>query len=171
MFVPEAGFDSLTQEQKIQKTAVAVAYIADELNKIGCTLGLYNHGGWSSEPENQLALINYLKRPNIGIVYNFSHSEEQIQRFPDFFPKILPHLLCINLTGLKGGYPATVVPVGEGNIEAGMMNMIWKSNYKGPIGIINENFAPDAKDGLKLNMTGLQKVLKEIGDAKALATY
>ncbi|MFT3704068.1 MAG: TIM barrel protein [Agriterribacter sp.] len=171
MFVPGPGFDTLSQEQKVQKTAEAVAYIADRLNEIGCTLGLYNHGGWSSEPENQLAIIQYLKRPNIGIVYNFSHSEEQIQRFPEFFPKILPHLLAINLTGLKGGYPATVVPVGDGNIETRMMNIIWKSSYKGPIGIINENFAPDAEAGLQLNMNGLKKVLKELNDTKALATY
>ena len=171
MFIAGPGFDTLSQEQKVEKMAVAVAYIADKLNAIGCTLGLYNHGGWSSEPENQLAIIQYLKRSNIGIVYNFSHSEEQIQRFPEFFPEILPHLLAINLTGLKGGYPATVVPVGDGNIEERMINIIWKSTYKGPIGIINENFAPDAKDGLQLNMTGLQKVLKQIGDAKALATY
>lgn len=171
MFIPGPGFDTLNQEQKVKKMAVAVAYIADKLNEIGCTLGLYNHGGWSSEPENQLAIIHYLKRSNIGIVYNFSHSEEQIQRFPEFFPKILQYLLAINLTGLKGGYPAVVVPVGDGNIEERMMNIVWKSKYKGPIGIINENFAADAKDGLQLNMDGLQKVLKQIGDTKALATY
>ena len=171
MFVPGTGFDTLNQQQKVETTAKAVAYIADKLKEIGCTLGLYNHGGWSSEPENQLAIIEYLKRPNIGIVYNFSHSEEQIHRFPEFYPKILPHLLAINLTGLKGGYPATVVPVGEGNIETKMINIIWKSSYTGPIGIINENFAPDAEDGLKLNMEGLKKVLGEIGDKAALKTY
>lgn len=171
MFVPGKGFDSLSQQQKVETTAKAVSYIADKLNEIGCTLGLYNHGGWSSEPENQLAIIDYLKRPNIGIVYNFSHAEEQIQRFPEFYPKILPYLLSVNLTGLKGGYPATVVPIGDGNIETKMIDIISKSNYSGPIGIINEDFAPDAEDGLKLNMQGLKKVLKEIGDNRALKTY
>lgn len=171
MFSPGAGFDTLTQQQKIETTAKAVAYIADKLNETGCTLGLYNHGGWSSEPENQIAIIEHLKRSNIGIVYNFSHAEEQIHRFPEFYPKILPHLLAINLTGLKGGYPAMVVPVGQGNIEANMIDIVRKSVYKGPIGIINEDFAPDAEDGLKLNMEGLKKVLKEIGDKRALTTY
>lgn len=171
MFSPGAGFDTLTQQQKVETTAKVVAYIADKLNETGCTLGLYNHGGWSSEPENQIAIIEYLKRSNIGIVYNFSHAEEQIHRFPEFYPKILPHLLAINLTGLKGGYPAMVVPVGQGNIEANMIDIIRKSAYKGPIGIINEDFAPDAEDGLKLNMEGLKKVLKEIGDKRALTTY
>lgn len=171
MFSPAAGFDSLTQQQKIETTAKAVSYIADKLNEIGCILGLYNHGGWSSEPENQMAIIQYLKRSNIGIVYNFSHSEEQIHRFPEFYPKILPHLLAINLTGLKGGYPAMVVPVGQGNIETKMIDIIKNSAYNGPIGIINEDFAPDAEDGLRLNIEGLKKVLKEIGDTNALTAY
>jgi sugar phosphate isomerase/epimerase len=171
MFTPAAGFDTLTQEEKVKTISVAVAYIADRLNEIGCTLGLYNHGGWSGEPENQLAIIEYLKRPNIGIVYNFSHSEKQIHRFPEFYPKILPHLLAINLTGLKGGYPATVVSISQGNIETKMIAIIKNSSYNGPIGIINEDFAPDAEDGLKLNIEGLKKLLKEIGDKAALKTY
>lgn len=171
MFVPGPGFDALSQQAKIETTAKTVGFVADKLNEVGCTLGLYNHGGWTSEPENQLAVINYLKKSNIGIVYNFSHSEEQIQRFPEFYPAIKSHLLAINLTGLKGGHPAEVVAVGQGNIEAPMMKIIWKSGYKGPIGIINENFAPDAKDGLLLNIEGLKKILKEMNNKKALSTY
>lgn len=171
MFIPDKGFDTLSQQAKIEATAKTVAFVADKLNEAGCTLGLYNHGGWTSEPENQLAIIDYLKKPNIGIVYNFSHSEEQIHRFPEFYPAIQPHLLAINLTGLKGGYPAEVVAVGQGNIEPRMMQMIRKSGYKGPIGIINENFAADARDGLLINIEGMKKVLKEIKDKKALATY
>jgi hypothetical protein len=109
--------------------------------------------------------------PNIGIVYNFSHSEEQIHRFPDFYPKILPHLLAINLTGLQGGVPAKVVPVGKGNIEYKMMKIIEESSYNGPIGIINEDFAPDAKDGLQMNMEGIKKYLKGQKNKEALETY
>jgi sugar phosphate isomerase/epimerase len=132
---------------------------------------LYNHGGWFGEPENQLAIIDYLKMPNIGMVYNFSHSEEQIHRFPEFYPKILPHLFAINLTGLQGGIPAKVVPIGEGNIEYKMMKIIEQSGYAGPIGIINEDFAPDAEDGLKMNMEGLKKYLMQENNKAALKTY
>ncbi|HUQ66177.1 MAG TPA: TIM barrel protein [Flavitalea sp.] len=165
------NLDSMTQEQKIEAVAKPVKYIAEKAAEAGSTVGLYNHGGWFGEPENQVAIIDYLTLPNIGIVYNFSHSEEQIHRFPDFFPKILPHLYAINLTGLKGGVPAKVVPIGEGNIEYKMMKLIEESSYKGPIGIINEDFAPDAEDGLKMNMEGLKKYLKENNNKTALATY
>ena len=163
--------DKMTQEQKVEAVSKPVKYIAEKAAEAGSTVGLYNHGGWFGEPENQLAIIEHLKLPNLGIVYNFSHSEEQIHRFPEFYPKILPYLYAINLTGLQGGIPAKVVPVGEGNIEYKMMKIIEKSNYSGPIGIINEDFAPDAEDGLKMNMEGLKKYLMANNNSAALKTY
>lgn len=171
MFGGMPGFDQLSQEQQVKAASVPVAYIAGKLAEIGCSLGLYNHGGWFGEPENQLAIIEYLKMPNIGMVYNFSHSEYQIRRFPEFYPKILPHLYALNLTGLRGGHPAEVVPVGQGNIEEGMMRLVRESAYRGPIGIINENFAPDAEEGLKMNMAGLKKILQHWGDSRVWKTY
>ena len=35
--------------------------LAEEAGKIGCSLALYNHGGWFGEPENQIAIIERLK--------------------------------------------------------------------------------------------------------------
>lgn len=163
--------DGMSQQQKIEAVSKPVKYIADKAAEAGSTVGLYNHGGWFGEPENQLAIIEHLKLPNLGMVYNFSHAEDQIHRFPEFYPKILPYLYAINLTGLKGGFPAKVVPVGEGNIEYKMMKIIEQSSYSGPIGIINEDFAADAEDGLKMNMEGLRKYLKENNNKAALATY
>lgn len=163
--------EHLSQEDKIKKVAKPVAYIARKAEGIGCTVGLYNHGGWFGEPENQLAVIDYLKLPNIGMVYNFSHAEYQIQRFPEFFPKILSHLYALNLTGLKGGSPAIVVPVGQGDLEKNLMRIVKESGYKGPIGIINENFAADAEDGLQLNIKGMKEILQQLGYKAALRTY
>ena len=150
------NLDSLTQEQKVEAVSKPVKYIAEKAAEAGSTVGLYNHGGWFGEPENQIAIMEHLKMPNIGIVYKFSHSEDQIHILPEFYPNILPHLYAINLTGLQGGIPAKVVPIGKGNIEYRMMKIIEESNYSGPIGIINEDFAPDAEDGLKLYMEGIK---------------
>jgi len=163
--------DKMTQQQKIEVVARPVGYIADKAAEIGCTVGLYNHGGWYGMPENQLAVMDYLQRPNIGIVYNLHHAEEDIERFPGFFPKILPHLMAVNLMGLKKGNPVKVVLLGEGDAEAEMIRIIRESSYRGPIGIINEETAPDAEVGLTMNVDGLKKILKEQGDVRALKTY
>ncbi|GAB3806571.1 TIM barrel protein [Spirosoma humi] len=165
------GLDAMTQEEKIKAVAKPVRYIADKAAEIGCTVGLYNHGGWFGEPENQLAIIDFLKKPNIGIVYNFHHAEEQIDRFPVFLPKMLPHLMALNLSGLKKGTPVKVVPIGQGDAELNMMRIVKASGYRGPIGIINEETAPDAEVGLRMNMDGLKRELKEMGDSAALKTY
>lgn len=150
------NLDNMTQQQKVEAVSRPVKYISGEAASIGCKVGLYNHGGWFGEPENQLAIIEHLKMKNIGMVYNFSHSETQIHRFPDFYPFILPHLYAINLTGLQGMNPAKVVPVGKGDVEYKMMKIIENSSYAGPIGIINEDFAEDAKEGLLMNLEGLR---------------
>lgn len=165
------GLEAMTQEEKIKTVAKPLRYIAEKAAEIGCTVGLYNHGGWFGEPENQLALINYLHRPNIGIVYNFHHAEADLDRFPVFFPKLVPHLLAVNLAGLKTGNPVTVVPIGQGDAELAMMRIVRKSAYNGPIGIINENTAPDAEVGLRMNMDGLKQELRAMGDSTALKTY
>lgn len=163
--------DKMSQQQKIEVVAKPILYTAGKAAEIGCSVGLYNHGGWYGVPENQLAVINYLKKANIGIVYNFHHAEEDIERFPNFFPKILPHLMAINLMGLKKGNPVKVVPIGKGDAEAEMIRIVKASHYRGPIGIINEETAPDAEVGLTMNVEGLKKILQSQGDKAALKTY
>ena len=66
--------------------------IAAETAKIDCRLALYNHGNWFGEPENQLAVIEALKQPNVGIVYNQHHGHDHVKRFPLLLKKMLPHL-------------------------------------------------------------------------------
>ena len=163
--------NGMTQEEKVAYSAEPIAYVAREAARVGCTVGLYNHGGWFGEPENQLAIIAYLKMKNIGIVYNFHHAETQINRFPEFFPEILPHLLSLNLSGLINGSPGRVVPIGEGDSELEMMRIVRESKYKGPIGIINESTDPDAERGLRINIEGLKRMLESLGDTAALSTY
>lgn len=171
LMVGNINMNKMSQQQKVDTISRVVKYVATEASKVGCSVGLYNHGGWYGEPENQLAIISHLKMPTIGMVYNFHHAEEQVERFPAFFPKIIPHLFAVNISGLQKRNPAKVVPVGQGDEEYKMMRIIKESAYKGPIGIINENTSPDAEDGLRINMDGLVKVVKAIGDNEALKTY
>jgi sugar phosphate isomerase/epimerase len=170
MFVPPKNFEALTQEQKVEMAAKAVGKLASMAAQIGCSVGMYNHGGWYGEPENQLAVLERLKLPNVGLVYNFHHAHAQIDRFPEFFPKMRPHLMALNLAGLRKG-DREVYAVGGGDRELEMMRLIRRGGYRGPIGIINERIAPDAEVGLKMNLDGMKKLLTEMGDKAALQTY
>ncbi len=170
LFFPPEGFDKLTQQLKLELAAKAVGYIARRADSLGCTVGLYNHEGWFGEPENELAIVHMLKMKNVGIVYNFNHAQQQIDRFPEFYPKILPHLMALNLAGLKKG-DQHIFPIGAGDSEKMMIEIILKSTFKGPIGIINEDTHPDAEIGLKMNMAGLKGILQSLGYKAVAATY
>ena len=145
--------------------------MAQDAASIGCTVGLYNHNGWFGEPENQLEIIGHVKMKNVGIVYNFNHAEDHTETFKEFFPKILPHLIALNIAGIKKGPPGKVVAVGQGDSEELMMQIIAQSKYTGTIGIINEDTDPDAEKGLIININGLKKILKNLGYDIALKTY
>ncbi len=170
LVTPPPGFDGLSQEEKLAKTARAVGYLADEAGKIGCSVGLYNHGGWFGEPENELAILKKAGRSNVGMVYNFHHGREQMDRFPEFFPKIVPHLMAVNLNGMKKDAPM-ILTLGEGDRELGMLRVIRDSGYHGPIGLLNHRTDQDAEVGLRNNMAGLEKLLRQLGDKAALKTY
>jgi hypothetical protein len=51
------------------------------------------------------------------------------------------------------------------------MRLVKESGYNGPVSIINEDTAPDAEEGLRINMNGLQQILRALGDTEALKTY
>ena len=88
------------QAGKVQAAAAAIRPIAEAAAKIGCSVALYNHGGWFGEPENQVAIVEQLQMPNVGIVYNFHHGHGHIARFPELLRKMQPYLLAINLNGM-----------------------------------------------------------------------
>jgi len=162
------------QAEKVEAGAAVIRAIAEEAAKIGCTVALYNHGGWYGEPENQIAIIQQVKLPNVGIVYNFHHGHDQMDRFPDLLKKMQPYLLAVNLNGMIEDGPKKgkmILPLGQGGRELGMLKVIQASGYSGPIGILNHRADVDAEQGLRENLEGLRGLLKQMGDDKAGQTY
>jgi len=151
---------NLPDDKKLEVASAAVARVAAEATKLHCRVGLYNHGGWFGEPENQIAIIDKLKLPNVGIVYNFHHGHDHIARFPSLLRQMLPHLYAININGMKHGQ--MILPVGDGEHELEMLRAISRSGYKGPIGILGHRAEIDAEEALSLNLRGLKKLLPAI---------
>ena len=61
----DQGADRVTgleQERRVAAAADKLRPLAQEAAKISCSLALYNHGGWFGEPENQIAIIERLKK-------------------------------------------------------------------------------------------------------------
>lgn len=145
------------QAAKVAAVAKVVRPIADEAAKLGCSVALYNHGGWFGEPENQVAVIEHLKLKNVGIVYNQHHGHDHIDRFATLLKTMKPHLHALNLNGMvKGGDKVgkKILPLGEGDLDPVLLKAVRDSGYTGPIGILGHT-DDDAAERLADNLDGL----------------
>lgn len=145
------------QAAKVEAAARTLRPVAEAAGKLGCKVALYNHGGWSGEPENQVAIIEALKLKNVGIVYNLHHGHDHLDRLPALLKKMQPHLLALNLNGMvKDGEKAgkKILPLGAGDRDLELMKLIRDSGYSGPIGILGHT-QDDAAERLADNLDGL----------------
>ncbi len=155
------------QQRRVEAAAAKLRPLAEEAAKVGCTLALYNHGGWFGEPENQIAIIELLKSQgiaNVGMVYNLHHGHDHLDRFPGLLQKMKPHLLALNLNGMdpKGDRVGRkILPLGQGTLDLDLLRTIRDSGYRGPIGILGHT-DDDAEERLKDNLDGLEWLLPQL---------
>jgi hypothetical protein len=159
VLIREQALEGLSQEEKVSLTARAVEKIAGEAAAIQGRVGLYNHGGWYGDPENQLAVLGRIHAQNVGLVYNFHHGHEHFDRLEGLFPRMVPHLLCVNLNGMTLG-GEKILPLGSGERDQEMLELIRQSGYQGPIGILDHRSELDAEESLQENLNGLAKLVK-----------
>jgi len=155
------------QEKTVASAAAVIRPIAIEAAKLKCQVALYNHGGWFGEPENQIAIIEALKKEgitNVGIVYNQHHGHEHIARFPELLAKMKPYLLALNLNGMtKDGDKSgkKILPLGQGELDLQLLKIIRDSGYTGLIGILNHT-DEDAEGRLMDNLDGLDWLASQL---------
>lgn len=164
-----------TQEEKIAASAKSIMHLVETTRELGLKLGIYNHGGWSGEPENMVAVCNYLREKHdashVGLVYNFHHGHDHIDRFANALKTMKPYLHCLNLNGMNAGAKPKILPIGDGEFETQMIKTLQASGYTGPIGILDHRSDTDTEIALQANINGMKKVLAKIGDQRALKTY
>ena len=155
------------QERRITTEVAALKPAAQAAQAYGLKLGLYNHGGWFGEPENQIEIIERLKKEgsqNLGIVYNQHWGHGHLNRFPQMLQKMVPYLMCLNLNGTDVAGPAKgrmLLPLGVGTEDVRLLKLIRDSGYRGMIGILNHS-DEDAEDRLLDNMDGLEWAKKQL---------
>lgn len=148
------------QAARVEMEAKRIAEIALAAKTIGSTVGLYNHGSWFGEPDNQIAIIEKLKRDgiaNVGIVYNQHHGHDHVASFPALLARMKPYLLVLNLNGMTAGGDQAglkILPIGQGALDLELLATIRISGWQGPVGILNHT-DEDAEARLRDNLTGL----------------
>jgi len=155
-----------TQQEKVQTAGEKLLPMAQKALALGCKFGLYNHGGWGGEPENMVAVCQWLRKKTasdqIGIVYNLHHGHEHIADFREVLALMKPYLFCLNLNGMNDNAKPKIIPLGQGQHELQMLRIILQSGYSGPIGILDHRSNVDTEKSLKENLDGLQQLLKQL---------
>jgi sugar phosphate isomerase/epimerase len=171
LWVTGGGEPTRTAEERRQRVvaeANRLRPVAEAAAALGCTVGLYNHGGWFGEPENQLAILEELKLPNVGIVYNLHHGHAHLDRFPELLKKMIPHLYVLNINGMivRGDEDGRkILPLGAGVLDLWLLKTIRDSGYRGPIGILGHT-NDDVEERLRDNLDGLDWLLPQLAGAK-----
>lgn len=157
-----------TEEQRarVESEAARIRPIAEAAAKLPGSVALYNHGGWFGEPENQIEIIERLRRDgvtNVGIVYNLHHGHDHLDRFPALLQRMKPHLLALNLNGMtrRGDtIGKKILPLAQGDLDRQLLEIIRTSGWQGPIGILNHT-DEDAEGRLLDNLDGLDWLLEQ----------
>jgi sugar phosphate isomerase/epimerase len=156
---PDNFFDDVEDQEKLERAIRNISIINNRAEQIGCKVALYNHMRWFGEPHNQMRIIETIGSDNLGIVYNFHHGQHHIDSFPQLLDKMMPRLWTINLNGMIKDGPK-IVDIGKGEHEAGMIQTIIDSGYKGSIGIIGHTEGEDIEVVLRRNLQGLENILQ-----------
>ena len=157
------------QEQRVAAHVAALRPIVDEAARIGCKVGLYNHGGWFGEPENQIEILKRLDAPNVGLVYNLHHGHGHLGRFKQLIDAITPYALSINLNGMTETGEQTgekILPLGNGEHDLELLRIIRDSGYVGPIGVLGHTM-DDAEETLADNLDGLDWLAEQLDGKEA----
>lgn len=158
---PEAADDAA----RMAAAADQLRPLVERTRKLGCKLGLYNHGGWGGEPENLVAVCELLRQQggadHVGIVYNLHHGHEHLDRFEQALARMQPYLLCVNLNGMSQPPAAKILPIGSGDHDREWFQILQRSQYRGPIGILDHRPEMDAEQSLQQNLAGLRQLQKE----------
>jgi len=161
-----------TQELKLAAAVKRLLPFAQRAQKLGSKFGLYNHRNWGGHPENLVAVCQELRRlgcDNVGIVYNFHHAHEEMDRFSEYLELMQPYLLCLNLNGMAEKDTVNhqtlenkILPIGSGIYETEMIKAVIASGYTGPIGILGHKRNEDVAQTLRGNIEGLRNTLQDL---------
>ena len=155
------------QAQRVEQEAARLRPIAEAAAKVGCKVALYNHGAWFGEPENQIEIIELLRRDgvaNVGIVYNLHHGHAHLDRFPALLEKMKPHLLALNLNGMTRDGERDgkkILPLGQGELDLQLLKTIRDSGWRGLVGVLNHT-DEDAETRLRQNLDGLARLVPQL---------
>lgn len=149
----ENYFEDMSQEKAMESAMEMLRFIRTKADETGSKIALYNHGGWFGDINNLVDLIEAMPGDSLSIVYNFHHGHQDIEDFPQLVEVMTPYLSAVNINGMRAEGPK-ILTIGEGDSEAGMMQLLIDEGYTGPWGILGHIENEDVRVVLERNIRG-----------------
>jgi hypothetical protein len=166
---------------KLDQAVNSLVPLINAADAIGCSVCLYNHGGWWGDPGRVLQLLQEINAkpnpiqkttPGVGLVDNLHHGHAHLEHFPEVMKQLKPYLNCVTLNGMvpKGDQQnKKILPIGAGTEDLKLMKIIRDSGYTGPIAILGHVHEVDVEDRLKDNLDGLNWLKAQLDRQPAAA--
>ena len=161
-----AGADN---DERIRLAATKIRPTVARARKLGSKVGLYNHGNWGGEPENLIAVCEYLRKhdgaDHVGIVYNLHHGHAHVDRFAAALAAMKPYLLCLNVNGMARDGDTRgkkILAPGEGELDLTLFRAIRDCGYCGPLGILGHTPNDDVEHRLRDNLDGIAWLVAQL---------
>lgn len=152
-------FDKLSDEESLKQSVAMIEYLSKKAKKMGCKIALYNHGGWYGKPENQLRIIKALPKQDLGVVFNFHHAHDSLDKYSKNIKILFPYLWSVSLNGMKAEGPK-IITIGKGNLEKQLIQQLIDLNYRGTFNILGHVKGGDPEIILQNNYNGLSQLFK-----------
>ena len=157
------------RDERLRLAVAKLLPTVERARKLGCKVGLYNHGDWGGEPENLVAVCAYLRKhegaDHVGIVYNFHHGHAHVDRFAAALAAMKPYLLCLNVNGMTRDGDTRgkkILAPGEGELDLPLFQAIRASGYRGPLGILGHTPHDDVEHRLRDNLAGIDWLVAQL---------
>ena len=154
-------FDGLDEAGKLERGVEMLRFLRQHVPDNVTEIGLYGHGDWFGEPENQIKILEVLNDSSYGLVYNFHHAHGQIKSFPSLMRKMMPWLRTVNLNGMNTAGDK-ISPIGSGEDDLAMLKILKESGFSGSVGVLGHVEDEDVKLVLQKNLAGLRELEKKL---------
>lgn len=172
--IKESLFKGIPETHRAQIACDYIRPLADKVIPMGCKIAMYNHGGWTGLPSNQVQIIKRLRArydaKDLGIVLNFHHAHPFVDDFSALFQQAQPYLFLVNTNGMRVKVDADgkrvgnpkILALGQGKHEVDMLRIVKASGYIGPIGVIDHVKKVDPEVNLRRNLKALKGILDSL---------
>jgi sugar phosphate isomerase/epimerase len=144
------------------RAAEIIDEIAEMAAKAGVRVALYPHVAfYMSRVDDAVRLIGKVHHRNVGVTFNLCHwlktdHEKDPRRVLEL---ARPHLVLVTINGadFEGEWDRLIQPLGRGQFDVyGLLKMLRKMGYDGPIGFQGYGIKGDVNENLKETMKAWQ---------------